>query len=57
MALASMTGFSRVDGTHADARWTWELRSVNGKGLDMRLRLPHGRKASIRWSAPSHVST
>jgi uncharacterized protein (TIGR00255 family) len=37
-----MTGFGRADGAAAGYRWTWELRSVNGKGLDMRLRLPSG---------------
>jgi uncharacterized protein (TIGR00255 family) len=37
-----MTGFARADGAAADYRWTWELRSVNGKGLDIRLRLPPG---------------
>jgi uncharacterized protein (TIGR00255 family) len=42
MALRSMTGFARADGSAAGARWTWELRSVNGKGLDIRLRLPPG---------------
>ena len=40
-----MTGFARADGTHGEVRWTWEIRSVNGKGLDIRLRLPHGREA------------
>ncbi len=42
MALSSMTGFARshgVDGTYA---WSWELKSVNAKGLDLRLRLPPG---------------
>ena len=39
MTLRSMTGFGRSDGVCADRRWTWELRSVNGKGLDVRLRL------------------
>ncbi len=42
MALASMTGFARshdVAGTYA---WAWELKSVNAKGLDLRLRLPPG---------------
>ncbi len=38
--LSGMTGFSRVSGAHGDAQWTWEARSVNGKGLDVRLRLP-----------------
>ena len=42
MALSSMTGFARADGTHASYRWTWELKSVNAKGLELRLRLPPG---------------
>ena len=42
MSLDSMTGFSRLDGSACGQRWTWELRSVNGKGLDVRLRLPAG---------------
>jgi len=37
-----MTGFARVEGTFADFRWHWEIRSVNGRGLDIRLRLPQG---------------
>lgn len=40
--VSSMTGFGRVDGREGAARWSWELRSVNGKGLDVRLRLPVG---------------
>ncbi len=42
MPLASMTGFARVDGGAGQARWAWELRSVNSKGLDLRLRTPPG---------------
>lgn len=42
MPLTSMTGFSRADGERGTTRWHWELRSVNGKGLDMRFRLPNG---------------
>jgi uncharacterized protein (TIGR00255 family) len=42
MPLYSMTGFARRDGVAQGQRWTWELRSVNGKGLDVRLRLPPG---------------
>lgn len=42
MSLHSMTGFARRDGSACGQRWTWELRSVNGKGLDVRLRLPPG---------------
>ncbi len=42
MSLASMTGFARTDGQAEGLAWTWELRSVNGRGLDIRLRLPGG---------------
>jgi uncharacterized protein (TIGR00255 family) len=42
MSLLSMTGFARRDGSACGRRWTWEVRSVNGKGLDVRLRLPAG---------------
>lgn len=40
--LSSMTGFARIDGQTGDSRWVWEAKSVNGKGLDIRLRLPPG---------------
>ena len=36
----SMTGFAARKGQGAGYSWTWDLRSVNGKGLDLRLRLP-----------------
>lgn len=36
----SMTGFASRSGQAAGWSWTWELRSVNGRGLDLRLRLP-----------------
>jgi len=42
MALSSMTGFARADGAHDSYRWAWELKSVNAKGLEIRLRLPPG---------------
>ncbi len=42
MPLMSMTGFARRDVLGPAVRATWELRSVNGKGLDVRLRLPPG---------------
>lgn len=45
MTLQSMTGFARTEGSCGRYRWTWELRSVNGKGLDLRLRLPTGMEA------------
>ena len=37
-----MTGFARVNGQWRDVSWAWELKSVNGKALDMRFRLPSG---------------
>ena len=40
--LASMTGFARHDGQAGSVAWAWELRSLNGRGLDLRLRLPPG---------------
>ncbi len=42
MALSSMTGFARADGVSGSYVWTWELKSVNAKGLELRLRLPPG---------------
>jgi uncharacterized protein (TIGR00255 family) len=45
MNISSMTGFARTDGTAAGLTWTWEARSVNGRGLDIRLRLPPGNEA------------
>jgi uncharacterized protein (TIGR00255 family) len=42
VALSSMTGFARAHGICRAYSWAWELKSVNGKGLDVRLRLPPG---------------
>jgi uncharacterized protein (TIGR00255 family) len=42
MSLASMTGFARAHGASGTYAWAWELKSVNSKGLDLRLRLPPG---------------
>ena len=42
MSIKSMTGFARTDGATLNVSWHWELRSVNGRGLDLRLRLPTG---------------
>ena len=44
MGLQSMTGFARATGDFQGAALTWELRSVNGKGLEVRLRLPPGHE-------------
>ena len=42
MSLKSMTGFARADGAHGPTRWHWEIKTVNGRGLDVRCRLPQG---------------
>src|SRR5271169_3147465 len=42
MALSSMTGFARSHGVCGSYAWAWEIKSVNGKGLDLRLRIPSG---------------
>jgi uncharacterized protein (TIGR00255 family) len=42
MALSSMTGFARGHGVTGAYAWSWEIKSVNAKGLDLRLRLPPG---------------
>src|SRR3546814_776000 len=41
-AVHSMTGFARRDGGDAAVSWTWEIKSVNGRSLDVRARLPQG---------------
>ena len=45
MALSSMTGFARGQGGAGSYAWAWELKSVNSKGLDLKLRLPPGWEA------------
>ncbi len=42
MPLSSMTGFAEGQGAHENLRWRWEVRSVNGRNLDIRLRIPAG---------------
>ncbi|CDO60876.1 Protein YicC [Candidatus Phaeomarinobacter ectocarpi] len=42
MNIQSMTGFGRADGSRADWRWHWELKTVNARGLDIRMRMPNG---------------
>lgn len=42
MALISMTGFARSQASQGDYEWTFEVKSVNGKSLDVRTRLPAG---------------
>jgi uncharacterized protein (TIGR00255 family) len=40
--LKSMTGFARADGRQGALSWVWEIRSVNGRSLDLRTRLAPG---------------
>jgi uncharacterized protein (TIGR00255 family) len=42
VGIASMTGFARTDGDEFGIGWVWEIKSVNGKSLDLRLRLGPG---------------
>jgi uncharacterized protein (TIGR00255 family) len=42
MVLSSMTGFARSHGASGPYVFEWELKSVNGKGFDLRMRLPAG---------------
>src|SRR5271167_1095396 len=58
-ALSSMTGFARGHGVSGPYAWAWEVKSVNGKGLDLRLRLPPGWdaiEAPIRAQAAERLS-
>jgi uncharacterized protein (TIGR00255 family) len=53
MSLASTTGFARAHGSVGAYGWTWEIKSVNSKGLDLRMRLPPGWDAV---EAPARAS-
>ncbi|MDF1857279.1 YicC/YloC family endoribonuclease [Pseudooceanicola sp.] len=49
--IRSMTGFASGRGTHELFEWSWELRAVNARGLDLRLRVPDwapGLEAELR---------
>jgi len=60
----SMTGFARASGEDGSYSWTWEAKSVNGRGLDVRCRLPAGmdaleqavRQATSKRLKRGHVS-
>ena len=59
MTLSSMTGFARGHGVAGTYAWAWELKSVNSKGLDVKLRLPPGWdaiEAPVRAKASEALS-
>src|SRR5690606_10886791 len=45
ISLHSMTGFARTSGEAEGWSWVWEVKSVNGRSLELRLRLPGGFEA------------
>jgi uncharacterized protein (TIGR00255 family) len=53
-----MTGFARTSGAVGDFLWTWELKTVNGRSLDVRCRVPQGFEAMdgiVRQTATEHL--
>ncbi len=53
VGVSSMTGFARAEGEADGVSWIWELKSVNSRSLDLRLRLPPGlRRARSASCAP-----
>ena len=58
MSLSSMTGFARTQGRTGAWTWAWEIKTVNARGFDMRLRLPPGfdaLEAEFRAAIAKHV--
>ena len=54
-----MTGFARREGGDAKVTWSWEIKSVNGRSLDLRCRIPNGYEpleAAAREAAPKHCA-
>ena len=59
MALASMTGFARQAGQSGAWTWAWEVKTVNAKGFDLRLRLPPGfdsLEPAVRADVPKQLA-
>jgi uncharacterized protein (TIGR00255 family) len=57
--LRSMTGFATARGEGGGWDWVWDIRSVNGRGLDLRLKLPdwvEGLEAAVRAAVPRRVA-
>ncbi|HMB77653.1 MAG TPA: YicC/YloC family endoribonuclease [Kiloniellaceae bacterium] len=58
-SVSSMTGFARREGGDDVMTWAWEVKSVNGRNLDFRSRLPSGfedLEATIRGQLPKHCA-
>jgi uncharacterized protein (TIGR00255 family) len=54
-----MTGFARREGGDAKVTWSWEIKSVNSRSLDLRCRIPNGYEpleAAAREAAPKHCA-
>lgn len=59
MTIKSMTGFARASGQWRNISWIWEVKSVNGRNLDMRCRLPSGYDAlevALRRKIAEHLT-
>src|SRR4029077_10963866 len=55
MRLKSLTGFCRSSGVRGETSWHWEVRSVNGRGLELRFRMPSGLEGlEIKARSPDH---
>ncbi|PIE10530.1 MAG: YicC family protein [Rhodobacterales bacterium] len=57
--IRSMTAFASVPQTHDDLALTWEIRSVNGRGRDLRMRLPEGSgpaESALRKALESQIT-
>lgn len=57
--IRSMTAFASRTGAHGGTQWSWDIRSVNARGLDLRLRLPdgiEGLEQSVRASLTKRFS-
>jgi uncharacterized protein (TIGR00255 family) len=58
-SISSMTGFARQEGGNGTVSWVWEIKSVNGRNLDIRSRVPTGYEvldAIVRGVAPKHCA-
>ncbi|MCB8819836.1 YicC/YloC family endoribonuclease [Microvirga rosea] len=54
MSIASMTGFAREAGITGPYQWAWEIKTVNGRGLEVRVRTPAGLDA-VGEEARNHI--